>query len=392
MSRACSHFIDSYMKYTDGLEAPDSFHQWAAISMISIALRRQCWIDMGHFKVFPNMYIVLVADPGVCRKTASINPAVALYEDLTNAKISADATTREALIRALKQSESSYQTSSSEIATQSALTIVSRELSVFLGNGDHDLLSLLTDLYDCPNRWEYRTKNSGIDIIHNVWLSILAASTPEWLSSSIPVTAIGGGFTSRILFIVESKSRKKVAFPVMTPEQRREMDNLKLDLAKMMNLHGPFTITPEAREYFIEWYNGHSHATIEDKRFWGYAERKHIHILKLASILSVADSDAMVIEGTHIRQAHFMIDSIEPGMMEAFGSAGRSEESFDIGIVLEIIKTYSPIKKEKLLSFIWRDVSPKIFETVINFLIDGRRIERYIDDGSTMYKHVGKED
>ena len=46
--RACNHFIDSYMKYTDGLEAPDSFHQWAAISMISIALRRQCWIDRSE--------------------------------------------------------------------------------------------------------------------------------------------------------------------------------------------------------------------------------------------------------------------------------------------------------------------------------------------------------
>lgn len=389
--RKSEHFIDSYMDYTAMMESPDSFHQWCAISLISTSLRRQVWLKMGHFRIYPNMYIVLVSDPGVCRKSVAISTAIHLFKDFSDIKISADSTTREALIRALKHSEETL-TYGKEEYTQSAITVVSKELSVFLGTGNSDFLSLLTDLFDCPDFWEYRTKNSGIDSISNVWLSILGASTPEWLSSSIPISAIGGGFTSRVIFVVEGKGRKKVAFPELTNKEVLIGENLKHDLLNINQLYGEFEITEQGRKYFKNWYEKHNPKLIGDKRFWGYGERKHIHVLKLALILSVAEGNSKKVTELHLRQALYMLDAIEPGMMQAFGGAGRSTESYDIDIVTQVIKEHGKISKQRLLEFIWRDVSPRVFDMVIDFLIDRRVIERSIEGGQVYYTYLLKGD
>jgi len=380
------NFIKDYLTYTENLESPDSFHIWCCISLISTALRRQAWVDMGYFKIFPNMYVVIVSDPGVCRKSAAINAAVALFEDLGDIRMSADATTREALIRALKQCEATTQMDEGEVYIHSSLTIVSKELSVFLGTGNNDLLALLTDLYDCPPKWEYRTKNSGIDTIENVWLSLLGASTPEWLSSSIPISAIGGGFTSRVIFVVESESRKKEPFPELTPAGRAAKERLKTALEEITKMKGAFEITKGGKEVFEEWYRGYSHRDMPDKRFWGYAERKHIHILKLAMVLSVSRAGGMKITADDVVLAKDMLDAIEPGMIEAFGAAGRSTESFDIGVVRDIIKSYGKISKKELLGFIWRDVSPRVFDLIISFLLDGGIVERTFEGGEIYYE------
>jgi len=165
--RRCKDFISSYMEYTAKSESPESYHRWCAMSIIASAVRRQVWIDMGFFRVYPNMYIVLVGPPGRCRKSVAINTATNLIQGLSDIRVSADAITREALIRAIKLSETQTEIGN-KIYMHSSITIISKELSVFLGTNNSDLLSLLTDLYDNPDMWEYRTKNSGIDTITNV--------------------------------------------------------------------------------------------------------------------------------------------------------------------------------------------------------------------------------
>ena len=64
------------------------------------------------------------------------------------------------------------------------------------------MLVFLTDLFDCRELpWKYRTKGRGDNTIENLYLNLLAATTPDSLASSLPALAIGGGLTSRILFI-----------------------------------------------------------------------------------------------------------------------------------------------------------------------------------------------
>ena len=358
-------WLMSYLQYTAKQESPNNYHIWSGLSAISATLRRQVFIDMGHFTVYPNMYVVLVGPAGKCRKTVAINCATRLVSNLNDEdiKISADSITREALIGALKDSTSSVDLNDS-IYTHSSLTVISKELSVFLGSNNPNLLSLLTDLYDCPDLWVYKTKGQGTDTLHGVWLNLLGASTPDWLVGSIPLSAIGGGFTSRVMFVVEDAVRHKTALPKITKEELKIKEDLIAGLERMSNLRGEFILNEEAIQFFTNWYLNEN-IKIEDPRFSGYAERKHIHLLKVALLLSISRGSTQIVSDIDIKGALELINNIEPNMIKAFGSVGRNPSAQDIGFIIDCIQKVGKISREDLINIAWKDVNTTEFERLM---------------------------
>ncbi len=371
------------MAYTFQLESPDSYHKWTALSTVAACLGRKVWIQLGYFPVFPNMYVVLVGPAGRCRKGVAINSGTDLILGMKDVKISADAITREALIRMIKLSEVDGEIDGKPYR-HASVTVVSKELAVFLGTGNHDLISLLTDLYDCPKEWEYRTKGQGVDSINGVWLNLLAASTPDWLIGSIPVTAIGGGFTSRVIFVVEENVRKKTAVPILGPKELALREDLKHDLEQIFLMKGEYKFSPQALKRYTDWYDN-DNTKIEDSRFWGYAERKHIHMLKLAIIYAVCDSSPGIIEVRHIDLALKSLNEIEPGMVEAFGGAGRSQYAADISEIIQNIKRAGSIPSIQLRKSLLMDVDTASFFETIATLTALEMIKAEPDEGGEMW-------
>lgn len=413
--RKCNNLLKSYLRYTAQSESPTRYHIWCFLGVVAAALRRKVWIDMGFFKVYPNMFIVLVGPPGA-RKTVAIRIAINLVSNNPDIHVSADSTTREALIKAMKDAQETISLSGeSQIGFHSSLTIVSEELSVFLGKENHALLSFLTNLYDCSDKWEYRTKNMGTDLLHGTWLNMLAATTPAWLSGSIPLTAIGGGFTSRIIFIVEEGPRHKKSIPCLTEEEGLIKEDIISDLEQIALLQGEVTFDigdkniPIATHKIINgthtgnvprcslcwynsWYNNKVDNLENDPRFDGYSSRKHIHLLKVAMIISICESGKLIIEKDHLVLALDLINELEGKMVDAFGSAGRSEIGMDVDSLLQAIKITKSIPKKDLMRGLWRDVSPFKFEQAIRQLMDMKYVHQYISDsGNIIYEWIGKE-
>jgi hypothetical protein len=159
------------------------------------------------------MYIVLVAPSGKARKGTAMSPGLEILEDL-NIHLAAESITREALIRELRTATTTVTNDDGTIEFHSSLTIYSPELVVFLGHNNPQLLSDLTDWYDCRRKWTYRTKTQGTDEIHGVWVNLIGATTPELLQSALPLDAIGGGLTSRMVFVFEETKGKIVPAPL----------------------------------------------------------------------------------------------------------------------------------------------------------------------------------
>lgn len=390
MGRQLDDILEAYIDYTQQSESPTNYHIWCCLSMVASVLRRQVWLDMGYFRIYPNMYVVLVGPPGKCRKTVAINIATSLIADMPEIRISADAITREALIRAIKNSETTTTMDGGKVYFHSSLTIISKELSVFLGTGNHDLLALLTDLYDCPPKWEYRTKSSGIDTIYNVWLNMLAASTPSWLVGSIPLTAIGGGFTSRVIFVVGKDVRHKNALPVITEKEVELREKLQHDLEQVSLMKGQMVLSEHALERYIQWYN-EENEPLDDQRFWGYSERRHIHMLKVAMILNACKTDSNIITLESVDKSIQLLNEVEEHMVEAFGSVGRSEVAPDIDAMLEYLKLKGKATRREMLQALWRDVSAKNFNLIINTLIEMGLVEQTMKDGEIFYVYKGEE-
>lgn len=388
--RRCNNWINAYLEYTASLESPDSYHIWCGLSVAATYLRRTIHVDMGSFNIYSNMYIVLVSPPGKCRKSIAINAATGLISNEGDVRVSADAITREALIREIKKSEVMVATKNDKMYIHASLTIVSKELSVFLGTGNHDLLSLLTDLYDAPERWSYKTKNKGTDDIRGVWLNMLAASTPTWLCGSIPLTAIGGGFTSRVMFVVEDEVRHRNPRPTYSSRELQLKEDLMYDLDLMSELKGEIGWTKEGGEFYDNWYLS-ERKEITDSRFAGYVERKHVHIIKAAMIISACSGDSMMIDKSHLEYAMKIITNIEDKMVGAFGAIGRSAVALDIDELLHGIKAAKRITRRQLMRGTWINVSPRDFDIAMGALETMGRVKITFGSNGITYDYIEED-
>ena len=320
------------MQYASFSEAPPHMHFWSAVSAMAGALRRQVWIDMAYFKWFPNFYVILVAPPGIVSKSTTAGIAISLLRKVPDIKFGPDVVTWQALVQAFAESTTSFELDG-EFHPMSAITIESSEFGNLLNPQDKEMVDLLVSLWDGKQgAFEKKTKGSGNDSIENPWINLIACTTPSWIAGNFPEYMIGGGFTSRCVFVYAEKKAQYVAYPASkVPSNLREQaQKLIEDLSYISLLKGEYILTPEALAWGTNWYTAHYEAThidLDADRFGGYLARKQTHIHKLAMILAAAESDNLLITAEHLALADQMVSDLEPDMQFVFSKIGKTEEA-----------------------------------------------------------------
>jgi hypothetical protein len=346
LNRKLDDWISSYLQFTENTEPPALYRLWTAISVLASALQRKCYVQWGSSLLFyPNLYIVLVGPSGV-RKGTAMNPGFDLIEDIGKIKVAAQATSLQALIRRLK--ENNYQDpdlNTGKMQFHSSMTVFSKEFTVFLGYHNRELMSSLCDWYDCDRRWTYETIARKKEEIIGVWVNLFGATTPSLIRSSMPLDAIGGGLTSRIIYIYEEKIGKMVLLPMET-EGEKELRKLLLhDLDKVTLLSGQFKYTKGFLDYWSEWrVKADKHPPFYDDRFDGYISRRPNHVMKLSMIMSVSrgsDENQMVLTTGDIERASAILEEAELKMQGVFSGVGKS----DIADILQRTITFLKMSK-----------------------------------------------
>ncbi len=324
-------WISAWMTFTHNTEAPDMYRYWTAISAIASALQRKCYVQWGSSLIFyPNMYIVLVGPSGV-RKGTAMNPGLDILQDMGKVKIAAQATSYQALIRRLK--ETNYQDPDLETGAMqfhSSMTIYSKEFTVFLGYHNRELMSGLCDWYDCDRTWVYETIARKKEEIVGVWVNLYGATTPALIQSSLPLDAIGGGLTSRIIYICEDEMGKMVLIPTQTEDEAELYLMLLNDLDKINRMSGQFRYT---ENFLSAWSDFRVHdrenPPFYDDRFGGYMSRRPNHIMKLSMIMAASSGknreNQMVLTGDDISKAIEALEGAEQRMQNVFRGVGRSD-------------------------------------------------------------------
>ena len=382
MARLLSNWIQTYIEYTKETESAPIFHRWVGMSIIAAALSKKIWLNLGRIKVFPNMYVVLVAEPGIARKSQAISYGVELMNEIDNIFMSADAITKEALLQDLECAKGTFDDQGINRG-YCALNIVSKEFESFLGQKRENtkMLVLLTDLFDShEGPWRYRTKQSGSNVINNVFLNILAATTPESLASSFPSSAIGGGLTSRIIFVWSSGGHKKIAYPAFTQEMLAMREKLVHDLGIISRISGNYTFSPDARTRWEKWYGFYNERSpnriCKDPACHGWYSRKPMYILKIAMILTASKMETMTLEWKEIYEAVEVVIEAEGLMGKTFSAIGRSDVAPDVDLVKTVIGQHGSISEKELLQIIWRDVDSNKFDNVINTILKAGEAKR----------------
>jgi hypothetical protein len=333
-------FLELYMTYTSKQESPAEFHLFTAMTIVGAALGRKCFIDRGYYQLYPNFFTILVAGSARCRKSTAIGIGVELLKSVATTKVVSGKTTPERFIKEIAPATT----------TDAPLNMLvhSSELSVFLTKQTYGepMIHVLTDLYDCPSEWHYKTKNRGDDFLRNVFLCILAATTPDGVSKGIPASALEEGFASRVLFVFKPDTDRRNAIPVLTQEEKDMKLELVAWLVRIGELDGEFKLDAEATEWFVEWYNQMTPPT--DKRMEGFYGRKHDHLLRLGMVFAAARLE-MTITKEYLEAALLALENVEATAPGAFAEIGGDNTTTFLSRAATLVQRSVRISHSELL-------------------------------------------
>lgn len=349
MARNTKDFISAYLAYADNKFAPSQFHLWSAISIVAGALERKVWLPWdGTFSYFPNLFVFLVAHPGI-GKSSALNKAVGLLGDMNRimrGNISfVPSQVTEAKFIDLMSRGSSFEIGS-KVTFHSSGYYFASEASNSLKNIYGDFIACMTDFYDCPPFWEKATMKDGQRTLTNVCFNLLAGTTFDYLGKIITDDNIMGGFASRVTYVMyRDKLVREAKFQggedPENPENQEFRVKLMEDLASIHRMAGPFRATPEFASRFEEWYPRYERERQEhpSEKMQALLVRKQTTLMKLCMVLSASESSDRMLRAEHWDRAMRYLDEVEKDLPGMIRETKASQTESQLGLMQAIFRS-----------------------------------------------------
>ncbi len=357
--------IQDYLQYTKETEPPIIYHRWCLLSAVGALLGRSCHTTIGHFRVFPNLYTMLIGEPAT-RKSSSIKIGKKL---LTAAGYETFAANKTRVEKFLMDVEG--------VQEPREVFIAADEFNEFAGLGNSDLYTTLGDLWDWddPARpFTHRLKSSRSVSIFQPTVSLLGGNTPENFSKAFPPEVIGNGFLSRLILIYGERSGRKYAFPPVPTVADTEKISQQMRNIRARNFHGEIIFTQEAREICTDIYEKWEEP--DDARFKGYYQRRYTQLHKLCTIVSACRGEVEIC-GSTVYEANTILAAAEMNMPRALGEFGKSRVSDVTNRILVILENARrPIPMQEIWKEAMRDLD-KIDQliTIMNGLSTAKKVQ-----------------
>lgn len=384
-------FMSDYMLYNSGNEANPNYHMWAGLSALSSIVSRRVWIDMGYFRIYPNLYVVLLGPPGNGKTTAmSTAKGLIRFLGMENIPYSAECQTKESLVLELSNYEKRFILPEPEKPyVYTPISIFVTELSQFIGVDPARMIDFLTTVFD-QDFYDLKTKNKGSQLIVGPFVTMCACTTPEWITSYLKMDVITGGFSRRALFVLEdANTNKRIAFPVITPEMQAAWERMIEHAHKLFCICGPITWAPEAREFYKNWYETRTIST--DPLIQWFDKTSFIQILKVAMLLGLSESPpSRVMKLEYLNLAMDLINLMKQNLPKVFMGLGRNEMNQARMRIINVLNICGGILTEKsLFARVYQDLPRGGSQMEFNNLLsdmekcdDIRRVQAKKEDGS----------
>jgi len=331
MARKLKDWLTAFLAATDHAESGRFLRFWGGVSAIAGALRRKVCIDMDIFKWTPNFFIIVVAPPGVASKSTNIGLAMDLLRAVPGIHFGPDVVTAASLAEHFENNAEAFM-QGEYLIPMSALTLFASEFGLLMDFDDRGMVNLMIDLWDGRPTFYKTTKNNGNNLIEGPWINIAACTTPAWISANMSHAIIGGGFTSRCIFVYVDKKEKLIAYPKkVAPEGRQERTKHLIDdlIHISTELCGEYELDPTAIHWGTEWYeklwSPESMADDTSEQQRSYRARKQTHLHKLAMIIAASSRDELVITAQDLKLADQMLKTAEADMPKVFAQVGCAE-------------------------------------------------------------------
>ncbi len=214
-------YLDEYIAF--GKQAspltPRSFHEAAGLDLGSKAIARRLYVGVSTSSnyIYSNIYQLYIGQSTRERKTTAQNVARGLLAaaDLDYLLLPSRTTTGAFLLGLSLNVPPSYETLSPETQQYWLKTrALAAQRGFLLGEASHlvdgfsrdytrDMLTLLLDLYDCPDPYEPRdTLNRGLEFIKKPYISVFGSTTYAAMTPHVKNTQLwNNGFFARFALV-----------------------------------------------------------------------------------------------------------------------------------------------------------------------------------------------
>ncbi len=390
-------WLKDYLYYTAGHEAPEDFHTWVGLTIIGAVIRRKAWFDNVFYNLYPNLYTILVAPPGIGKKTTAINIGVGILRAADPAcRIVAEKVTSEALAKTLsKPTEYAKESGGLKLDVSAEGLLVAPELTVFLGREQYNegLIMFLTRLYDCADIQEIETVSRGKEKLLNVCVSMLGATTPSEINNAIGRSAKGSGFMSRLNIIQKETSTRIVPFAVKPDPTVKEM--LINGLFKIADTtKGEFRFIERAREWYIDYYKHHKYAIQSSRKPTDNIERQPDQLIKIAMCMSACEREDMAISEDILQRSFNLLAIAAKNNGETMRMIDATERGKLTQKVLSVVREQGGVvQRATLVKHVYRiGMTSKELDVIMETLKDGDIVHSFISNRKKYYRLTSLED
>lgn len=368
-------WLGAYLLYAQDSEAPLGWHFWCAAAILGMVARRNFYWDKGRYILYLNHYLMMIGETGL-KKTTSIMQTVEILR-LAAEKASVDGSPvpfyfspDRATPEALDADLSAWHKAQPDIA-DTICAILNDEVVTLLGKnvwGGDKLIHFLTAVYGGQAKYRDASIGRGKREMTNLQITCLFGSAPDWIRDSVTDEMLTGGFLGRCIMVPRHEPHG--IFPEPLPSDPVVKHTLAETLVPWIAMDTLVELrrTPEATEWYNDWYHGHRSKKPADPRLLGWWNRKDDHLHKLAAVLRLSEMigsgkgavdetrrDGIVAVGVRtFEQAIRILDDEESRLPKLMAMVGASVEARNnerlMGLIEEAYrKTSLPIPHSLLL-------------------------------------------
>lgn len=368
-------FISEFLEFTKAYESPTQFFRWAIIAGVAATLRDNCYLPLAGTRLYPNLYILIVARPAM-RKANPLNSTLKLLKYVHNTKIIEGRTSIQAVIKRLGEVERNKHGT----ALQGASGIVYAEEISSLFTEDDATIPVLTDLYDFHEDYTSSLVTRESTKMKNVVITLLAASNEELLKPIFNSRAIYGGLLSRCLIVYGDRVRHRNSLVFEDPNDY-DPSELRVMLQKISMLKGAFKFTKDAAVFYDHWYTSVCPELEKKNSGTGADGRIHTNILKVAMIVAVSSRCELVLTVEDIKKAIEICQELYINYKRLTLGSGKNKDAEVQVTILKILweEENHKLSREEIMFKCWGDVSDEGLDVISRTLQAGGLVKVWED-------------
>ncbi len=356
-------FASRVMDHTVDYESPGSFWRWSIWATIAAVARDHIYRKTGDSYVYPNIYVLLLADSGQ-RKGRPIELSNKLLEDMKCTKVISGRTSVQAILDELGKVETDKV--SGKLVKGGSAIFYASELAAGIVS-DQASVGILTDIYDFKDQYKHHLRGTGKMVLEKIVFNFFAASNIDLLREVYDSRALRGGLLARTFLIVPDEYRQSNSLLQTNSNKSDDSYGKLLDqLREIYQVKGEVNFTDEAVTEYESWYIPFRGSMKDKKDPTGIYGRIHQHIVKLSMLMALNDLTLQVTKA-HMEDAINECMGLIPNYTVFMAGQGKSTiaEAGQL-IIADLLATKGHMMERGLiLRNHWSDFDAEILDKLI---------------------------